>query len=85
MRGNVAGSTQTFYAAVLDDGNLVHPVPVSRYDQPVHSSREKWGGSGEKKKRKSGGRVLGEAAGGREMGGAGLKKKWGVSEEKPSN
>ena len=31
MRGNVAGSAQTFYAAVLDDGNLVRPVPVSRY------------------------------------------------------
>jgi hypothetical protein len=30
MRGNVAGSAQTFYAAVLDDGNLVRPVPVSR-------------------------------------------------------
>ena len=44
MRGNVAGSTQTFYAAVLDDGNLVRPVPVSRYDQPVRRSREKWGG-----------------------------------------
>jgi hypothetical protein len=29
MRGNVAGSAQTFYAAVLDDGNLVRPVPVS--------------------------------------------------------
>jgi hypothetical protein len=95
MRGNVAGSTQTFYAAVLDDGNLVRPVPVSRYDQPVRRSREKWGGAEEKKKwggaevkkkkRESGGRVLGEAAGGREMGGAGLKKKWGFSEEKPSN
>ena len=95
MRGNVAGSTQTFYAAVLDDGNIVRPVPVSRYAyHPVRRSREKWGGaeekkkwsgSGEKKKRKSGGRVLGEAAGGREMGGAGLKEKWGGSEEKPSN
>src|SRR6267154_4168026 len=85
MRGNVAGGTQTFYAAVLDDGNLVLPVPVCRYDQPVHSSREKLHGSGEKKKRKSGGRVLGEAAVGREMGGAGLKEKWGGSEEKPSN
>jgi hypothetical protein len=30
MQGNVAGSAQTFYAAVLDDGNLVRPVPVSR-------------------------------------------------------
>jgi hypothetical protein len=85
MRGNVAGGTQTFYAAVLDDGNLVRPLPVSRYDQPVHRSREKLRGSGEKKKRKSGGRVLGKAAISREMGGAGLKEKWGVSEEKPSN
>jgi hypothetical protein len=85
MRGNVAGSAQTFYAAVLDDGNLVLPVPVSRYDHPVHRSREKWGGSGEKKKRKSGGRVFGEAAGGRGMGGAELKEKWEGSEEKPSN
>src|SRR4029077_17668434 len=50
MRGNVAGSTQTFYAAVLADGNLVRPVPVSRYDQPVRRSREKLRGSGEKKK-----------------------------------
>src|SRR5260221_9595173 len=86
MRGNVAGSAQTFYAAVLDDGNIVRPVPVSRYAyHPVRRSREKWGGSEEKKKRKSGGRVLGEAAVSREMGGAGLKKKWGVSEEKLSN
>jgi hypothetical protein len=86
MRGNVAGSAQTFYAAVLDDGNIVRPVPVSRYAyHPVHRSREKWGGSGEKKKRKSGGRVLGEAAGGRGMGGAELKEKWEGSEEKPSN
>ena len=86
MRGNVAGSTQTFYAAVLDDGNLVRPVPVSRYAyHAVHRSREKWGGSGEKKKRESGGRVLGEAAGGRGMGGAELKEKWEGSEEKPSN
>jgi hypothetical protein len=30
MRGNVAGSPQTFYAAVLDDGKIVRPVPVSR-------------------------------------------------------
>jgi hypothetical protein len=81
-----AGSTQTFYAAVLDDGNLVRPVPVSRYAyHPVRRSREKWGGSGEKKKWKSGGRVLGEAADGREMGGAELKEKWGGSEKKPSN
>ena len=86
MRGNVAGSAQTFYAAVLDDGNIVPPVPVSRYAyHPVHRSQEKWGGSGEKKKRKSGGRVLGEAAVGRGMGGAELKEKWEGSEEKPSN
>jgi len=49
---------------------------------------EKWyvsksAGSAEKKKSKTS--VLGEAASGREMGGAGLKKKWTVSEEKPSN
>jgi hypothetical protein len=86
MRGNVAGSMQTFYAAVLDDGNLVRPVPVSRYAyHPVRRSREKWGGSGEKKKEKPRVRVLGEAAGGRGMGGAELKEKWGGSEEKPSN
>jgi hypothetical protein len=94
MRGNVAGSAQTFYAAVLDDGNIVRPVPVSPYAyHPVRRSREKWGGaeekkkwggSGEKKKWGSGGRVVGEAAGGRGMGGAGLKKKGGGSEEKRS-
>jgi hypothetical protein len=50
MRGNVAGSVQTFYAAVLDDGNLVRPVPVSRYAyRPVRRSRKKWGGAEEKK------------------------------------
>jgi hypothetical protein len=86
MRGNVAGSAQTFYAAVLDDGNLVRPVPVSRYAyHPVHRSREKWGGSGEKKKWKPRVRAFREATGGREMGGAGLKKKWGGSEERLSN
>jgi len=85
MRGNVAGSTQTFYAAVLDDGNLVRPVPVSRYDQPVHRSREKLRGSGEKKKWNSAGQDIGKAAIGRGMGDTGLKEKWGVSEEKPSN
>jgi hypothetical protein len=66
MSGNVAGSTQTFYAAVLDDGNLVRPVPVSRYDQPVHRFREKWGVAKEKQK----------------WGGAKEKKKWGGSGEK---
>jgi hypothetical protein len=86
MRGNIAGNAQTFYAAVLDDGNLVRPVPVSRYAyHPVRHSREKWGGFREKKKWKSGDRVLGDAAVGRGMGGAGLKKKWGGSEEKLSN
>jgi hypothetical protein len=86
MRGNVAGSMQTFYAAVLDDGNIVRPVPVSRYaHHPLRRSREKWGGSGDKKKGESGGRVLREAAGGRGMGGAELKEKWRGSDEKPSN
>jgi hypothetical protein len=86
MRGNVAGSMQTFYAAVLDDGNIVRPVPVSRYAyHPLRRSREKWGGSGDKKKGESGGRVLREAAGGRGMGGAELKEKWRGSDEKPSN
>jgi hypothetical protein len=76
MRGNVAGSAQTFYAAVLDDGNIVRPVLVSRYaHHPVRRSREKWGGAEEKKKWKSGGRFLGEATVDRAMGGAGLKKK----------
>ena len=51
MRGNVAGSAQTFYAAVLDDGNIVPPVPVSRYAYaPVHHSKEKGSAFGEKKK-----------------------------------
>jgi hypothetical protein len=76
MRGNVAGSAQTFYAAVLDDGNLVRPVPVSRHAyHPVRRSREKGGDSGEKKKSAPSGRVLGGAAGGRGMGGAELKEK----------
>jgi hypothetical protein len=86
MTGNVAGSAQTFYAAVLDDGNIVRPVPVSRLAyHPDRRSREKWSGSGEKKEWKSGRRVLRKAAIGREMGGAGLKKKLGGSEEKLSN
>ena len=29
MRGNVAGTTQTLYAVVLDDGRVVRPVPAS--------------------------------------------------------
>jgi hypothetical protein len=71
MRGNVAGSAQTFYAAVLDDGNLVRPVPVSPYAyHQGRRSREHWGGAGEKKK----------------WGGAEeKKKKWGGSGQKPSN
>jgi hypothetical protein len=86
MRGNIAGSVQTFYAAVLDDGHLVRPVPVSRYAyHPVRRSREKLGSDGEKKKWKPRVRAFGEAAGGREMGGAELKEQWGSSEEKPSN
>jgi hypothetical protein len=84
MCGKIAGSAQTFYAAVLDDGNIVPPVPLSGHAyHPVHRSQEKWSGSGEKKKKKekSGGRVVGEAAGSRGMGGAELKEKG--SEEKP--
>jgi hypothetical protein len=77
MTGNVAGSAQTFYAAVLDDGNLVRPVPVSRHAyHPVRRSREKWRGAEEKKKSKPRVRVLQEAAAGRGMGGAELKEKW---------
>ena len=75
MRGNIAGSTQTFYAAVRDDGSLVRPIPVSRYAyHPVRRSREKKGGAEEKKKWIP-----------RGMGGAELKEKWTGSEEKPSN
>jgi hypothetical protein len=69
MRGNVAGSAQTFYAAVLDDGNLVRPVPVSRYEYHRGRHFREWGGAEEKKK----------------WGGAQEKKKWGGSEQKPSN
>jgi len=86
MRGNVAGSAQTFYAAVLDDGNIVLPVPVSRYVYaPVHHSKGKGSGLGEKKKRKSASRVLGNGATSRAMGGAELKEEWNGSEEKTSN
>ena len=80
MRGNVAGSAQTLYAAVLDDGNIVPPVPVSRYAYDlVHHSTEKRSAFGEKKKRKSRGRVPGEGASSQAMGGAELKEEW----EKP--
>jgi hypothetical protein len=86
MRGNVAGSAQTFYAAVLDDGNIIPPVPVSRYAYaPVHHSKEKGSAFGEKKKRKSASRVMGDGATSRAMGGAELKEGWNGSEEKPSD
>jgi hypothetical protein len=86
MRGNVAGSAQTFYAAVLDDGNIVLPVRVSRHAYaPVHHSKEVASGSREKKKRKSASRGLGDRAISRAMGGAELKEGLNGSEEKPSN
>jgi hypothetical protein len=86
MRGNVAGSAQTFYAAVLDDGNIVPPVKVSRPAYAlVHRSREERAGSGEKKNRKSASRIPREAGVSRKMGGAELKEGWEGSEEKPSN
>jgi hypothetical protein len=86
MTGNVAGSAQTFYAAVLDDGNLVRPVPVSRYE--YHRGRHaRWGGAEEKKK--WGGAEEKKKWGGsgekKKWGGAEEKKKWGGSEQKPSN
>jgi hypothetical protein len=86
MRGYVAGSAQTFYAAVLDDGNIVPPVRVSRYAYaPVHHSKGKGSGLREKKKRKSASRVLGDGATSQAMGGAELKEGWNGSEEKTSN
>jgi hypothetical protein len=78
MRGNVAGSAQTFYAAVLDDGNLVRPVPVSPEYHPGRRSREKWGGAEEKRK-------WGAAEEKKKWGGSEEKKKWGGAEKKPSN
>jgi hypothetical protein len=77
MRGNVAGSAQTFYAAVLDDGNLVRPVPVSRYTHERGRHHREWGGAEEKKK--WGGAEK------KKWGGSGEKKKWGGSEQKPSD
>jgi hypothetical protein len=86
MRGTVAGSEQTFYAAVLDDGNIVPPVPVSRYAYtPAHHTKEKGSAFGEKRKRKSASRVLGDGATSRAMGGAELKEGWEGSAEKASN
>ena len=47
---------ERFYAAVLDDGNLVRPVPVSRYAyHPVRRSREKWGAP---ERKRNGNRVV---------------------------
>jgi hypothetical protein len=92
MTGNVAGSAQTFYAAVLDDGNLVRPVPVS--PSAYHRGRRsrEWGGAEEKKKwggaeeKKWGGAEEKKKWGGAEekkkWGGAEEKKKWGGAEEK---
>jgi hypothetical protein len=86
MTGNVAGTEQTFYAAVLDDGSLVRPVPTSRYVyRPVRRSPVKLSGSGKKKKLKPRAPDLERAADSQEMGGAGLKEKWGISVEKSSN
>jgi hypothetical protein len=86
MRGYIAGSVQTFYAAVLDDGHIVLPVRVSRHAYaPVHHSKQAASGSRQKKKRKSASRVLGDRATSRAMGGAELKEGWNGSKEKPSN
>ena len=85
MRGTVAGTAQTLYAAVLDDGSVVRPAPASRYaHHPVGHYRANLAGTRGKKKSKPRVRAVEESEGGREMGGAGLKKKWGISEEKSS-
>ena len=85
MTGNVVGTAQTLYAAVLDDGRVVRPVPVTRYaHDSVDQHRANLAGSRGKKKSKPRVRAGEEAGGGREMGGAGLKKKLGISEEKSS-
>jgi hypothetical protein len=68
------GSTIAFHV-VFHGGSAVAAVTgKNAKPEKWYFSNEKAGGSREKKK----------AADGREMGGAGLKKKWGVSEEKPS-
>jgi hypothetical protein len=82
MRGNVAGATQTLYAAVLDDGRVVRPVPTAYH--PVRIHRENLAGSRGRKKSKPRVRVVEEAEDAREMGGAGLKEKWGLPGEKSS-
>lgn len=85
MRGNVAGTAQILYAAVLDDGSVVRPVPVSRYaHDPVGHYRANLAGSRGKKKSKPRVRAVEEAGDYREMGGAGLKEKWGLPGEKSS-
>ena len=85
MRGNVAGTAQTLYAAVLDDGRVVRPAPANRYaHHPVGHYRANLAGSRGKKKSKPRVRAVEEAGDGREMGGAGLKKKWGISEDESS-
>ena len=84
MRGYIAGSAQTFYAAVLDDGHIVLPVRVSRHAYaPVDHSKQAASRSREKKKRKSASRVRGDRATSRAMGGAELKEGWNGSD--PSN
>jgi hypothetical protein len=84
MRGYIAGSAQTFYAAVLDDGHIVLPVRVSRHAYaPVDHSKQAASRSREKKKRKSASRVRGDRATSRAMGGAELKEGWKGSD--PSN
>ena len=84
MRGYIAGSAQTFYAAVLDDGHIVLPVRVSRHAYaPVDHSKQAASGSREKKKRKSASRVRGDRATSRAMGGAELKE--GSNGSDPSN
>jgi hypothetical protein len=83
MRGNVADNAQTLYAAVLDDGSVVRPAPAGRYAyRPVRHCRTNLADSRAKRKSKPRVRVVGEAGGGREMGGAGLKEKWGLPGEK---
>jgi hypothetical protein len=51
MRGNIAGSAQTLYAAVLDDGNIVLPVPVSRYAYARFTTLRKKGVPSERKRK----------------------------------
>ena len=85
MRGNVAGTAQTLYAAVLDDGSVIRPAPASRSAyHAVRHYRANLAGPRAKRKSKPRVRAVEEAGDERAMGGAGLKEKWGVSEEKAS-